>query len=242
MQRDVASTGEVRREEQRKKEEGVGFLEGLKLIFTKGYLLGIFLMVFAFEAILVVFDFHFKVMSKIAYPAEGDHASYLAQYGVWTGIVSSLCVLFGINSIQRKFGMTASLIFAPILVGVAAVTLKMYPELEVVFWIMVIAKAVNYALNAPTIKQLYIPTTKDARYKSQGWIEMFGSRAAKSGGSFINMTRGIFEAKYGAVAGISLFLTISTMASLGIVVIWLFVAMFVAKTYNKARANDEYVC
>jgi len=241
METYVARDGEKKREEKKRKE-GVGFLDGIKLIFTKGYLLGIFVMVAAYEAILVVFDFHFKALGKAAYLGEGEYASFLAEYAVWTGVVSSLCVLFGINNIQRKLGMSASLIIAPILVAIATITLKMYPVLAVAFWIMVIAKAVNYALNAPTIKQLYIPTTKEARYKSQGWIEMFGSRAAKTGGSFINMTRGIFKAKYGAVAGINFFLTISTIASLGIVVGWLFVAMYVGKVYSDARKREKYVC
>jgi len=242
MQSYVARDGQERQQEKKKKKKGVGFLDGLKLIFTKKYLLGIFIIVASYEAILVIFDFHFKVMVSTEFSTEATRGAYLASYGVWTGIVSSLCVLFGINSIQRKLGMTASLILSPILVAIATVTIKFFPELSVVFWIMVIAKAVNYALNAPTVKQLYIPTTKEARYKSQGWIEMFGSRAAKFGGSMINMTRGVFQAKYGPVVGISFFLSLTTIASLGIVVGWLFVAMFVAKTYNDARAKDQYVC
>lgn len=229
-------------QEPKKKKESVGFLDGLKLIFQEGYLLGIFLMVASYEAIVVVFDFHFKAMGRAVFFTEASYASFLAQYAVATGVVSSLCVLFGINTIQRRLGMTASLILMPILVAVATLTLKFYPMLGVAFWIMVFAKAVNYALNAPTIKQLYIPTTKSARYKSQGWIEMFGSRAAKSGGSFINMTRGLFKAKFGPISGINFFLTISTIASLGIVAAWLFIAMYVAKTYNTAMKEEKYVC
>jgi len=235
----VAHDGEKKKKKKRKK---VGFLDGLKLIFNKGYLLGIFFMVGAYEMIVVVFDYHFKSMVKSAFPAEAASAGYLAQYAVWTGIISFLCVLFGINTIQRRLGMLASLMLTPVLVAVAAITLKLFPFLGVAFWIMVFAKAVNYALNAPTIKQLYIPTTKEARYKSQGWIEMFGSRAAKSGGSIINMTRGIFKGKYGSTIGINIFLSLSMLASLGIVAAWLFVAVFVAKAYNSAMKKEEYVC
>lgn len=238
----VSSYQAHEKKEEKKKEEKVGFLEGLQLIFAKGYLLGIFLMVSAYEAIVVIFDFHFKSMAKVKFPSEASYSSFLSDYAVWTGIVSTLCVLFGINSIQRKLGMTSSLVLMPILVAVATITLKFFPFLSVAFWIMVFAKAVNYALNAPTIKQLYIPTTRDARYKSQGWIEMFGARAAKTSGSFVNMTRGLFKGKYGAVAGINFFLTISTIASLGIIVAWLFIAAHVARAYNTARRAEKYVC
>jgi len=225
-----------------KNKEAVSFLDGLKLIFTKGYLLGIFLMVSAYEAIVVVFDYHFKSMAKMVYSGEANYASFLAEYAVWTGVISTIFVLFGINSIQRKLGITTSLVLMPIFVAVATIMLKIYPVLGVAFWIMVFAKAVNYALNAPTIKQLYIPTTKEVRYKSQGWIEMFGSRAAKSGGSAMNMTRGVFKARYGPIVGINFFLTLSTVMSLGIVAAWFFIAMYVAKTYNEATKAEKYVC
>jgi len=229
-------------EQKEEASEEPGFLEGLKLLLTKPYLMGIFLIITIYEIIVTVFDFHFKAMAKEAFPLEVDNAAYLTKYAVTTGIVATLCVLFGINNIQRKLGMTASLVLLPILVAVGVVGLKFNPALAVAFWIMVIAKAVNYALNQPTMKQLYIPTTKDTKYKSQAWIEMFGSRGSKAGGSAINAFRGIFKTKYGAAAGISAFLTMSSAISLSLVVAWLFVVVFVAKTYNKAVDEKRVVC
>jgi len=224
------------------KETEPGFLEGLKLLITKSYLLGIFAIITIYEIIVTIFDYHFKAEAKAVYAAEKDLANYLADYAVWTGIIAFLCVLFGINSIQRRLGMKYSLLMMPLLVAVAVITLKFNPSLSVAFWIMVISKAVNYALNQPTIKQVYIPTTKDTKYKATAWLEMFGSRGAKAGGSAINAFRGVFKSQYGALAGVSWFLTISTAASMGMIVVWLFAALFVAKTYNKAIAENKVVC
>ncbi|MEX0940527.1 MAG: Npt1/Npt2 family nucleotide transporter [Candidatus Babeliales bacterium] len=224
------------------KTEEPGFLEGLKLLFTQPYLLGIFLIITIYEVIITVFDFQFKFMAKQAYPLEADNAAYLTQYAVATGIVATLCVLLGINNIQRHMGMTASLIMMPILVILGVIGLKMYPALAVVFWIMVIAKAVNYALNQPTLKQLYIPTTKETKYKSQAWIEMFGSRGSKAGGSYINSFFKTFKESYGVAAGLGMFLTMSSGISLGLIAIWLFVVVFVSKKYNKAVAEKRVVC
>ena len=93
-----------------------------------------------------------------------------------TGVISMLCVLLGINSIQRIMGTTASLVFVPLLVAMGVVAVWVHPTLGIVFWVMAIGKAIYrlYALNQPTIKQLYIPTTKETKYKSTAWIEMFG--------------------------------------------------------------------
>jgi ATP:ADP antiporter, AAA family len=222
--------------------EEPGFLEGLKLLVTKPYLLGIFLIVTIYEIIVTVFDFQLKYMAKQAYPLEVDNAEFLTQFAVMTGIVSMLCVLFGINNIQRRLGMVASLVVTPILVIAAVIGLKFFPVLGVVFWIMVVAKAVNYALNQPTLKQLYIPTTKETKYKAQAWSDMFGSRGSKAAGSGINNLLPYYKSKFGSVGGLDAFLTMSSLISLGLIGGWLFVVVYVARTYNKAVAEKRVVC
>lgn len=222
--------------------EEPGFLEGLKLLLTKPYLLGIFLVITIYEIIVTVFDFLLKAMSKDVFPDPVEHASYLNQFAITTGVVATLAVIFGINNIQRRLGMTASLVLMPIMVGLAVIVLKMDPSLSIVFWIMVVAKAVNYALNQPTLKQLYIPTTKDTKYKSQAWIEMFGSRGSKAGGSLINNFRGKYIAQLGVLDGAVKFIAISSFISLGLVGIWFFIAVFVARTFNTAIKEKRVVC
>ncbi len=218
-------------------------MEGLKLLLTQRYLLGIFMVITIYEVIITVLDFHFKATAAGIYLEEATFSSYMSTYAYMTGFVSMLCVLFGINNIQRKLGMKASLVLLPILIAGAVLVIKFNPTLLFsAFWIMVFSKAVNYALNQPTLTQLYIPTTKETKYKSQAWIEMFGSRSSKGVGSAINALRGTFETKYGALAGVSVFLTFSTLISGGLIVVWVFAALSVARTYNKAIAEDKVVC
>jgi AAA family ATP:ADP antiporter len=224
------------------KETEPGLLEGLRLVLTKPYLLGIFAIVMIYEVIVTVFDFYFKKLASTEYTTEVALSNYLANYAVATGVVAFLCVLLGINSIQRRLGMTTSLVLLPVLVAGAVVLLKFNPYLSIAFWIMVTAKAINYALNQPTLKQVYIPTTKDTKYKAAAWLEMFGSRGAKAGGSGINALQGVFKGKYGSAAGVSLFLTVSSGISLSLIVVWLFAAVFVAKKYNRAIERNEVVC
>lgn len=220
-----------------------GLLEGLKLLIKNGYLFGIFLVIFFYEVILTIFDFHFKSAVQKVYPMEADNAAYLSDYAVWVGIVATACVFLGINNIQRHLGMRASLILLPLLIATAVGTLWLYPTaINIAFWIMVFSKAINYALNQPTLKQLYIPTTKDAKYKAQAWIEMFGSRGSKAAGSMVNDFKGTLEVSMGEVAGAATFITMTTMASGGMIVVWLFVAIYVAKKYTNAVNNKQVVC
>ena len=224
-------------------ESEPGFFEGLKLLLTQKYLLGLFLIITIYEVIVTVLDYHFKCSVMNAFTHELEQNAYLASYATMTGVVSTLCVLFGINSIQRVLGMRVSLLMLPVLTTAAVVLIKFNPQsLLIGFWIMVFSKAVNYALNQPTLKQLYIPTSKDTKYKAQAWIEMFGGRFSKAGGSFINTFRGPLVASHGAIDGVARFLMVSSLISFGMVGVWLLVAIYVAKTYDVAIKEKKIVC
>lgn len=225
-------------------EEGEpGFFEGLRLLFAHWYLIGMFLITGIYEVIITIFDNHFKQSVGELFSSEVLRTQYLNDYAVWTGILSTACVLFGINNIQRRFGMTASLILTPALVTVAIFVIKMNPlAINVAFWVMVLSKGVNYALNAPTLKQLYIPTSKNTRYKSQAWIDMFGSRGAKGGAATVNQYRGAFIKQYGLADGLNYFWTMALLLSFGLIGVWLFFALYVAKTYNKTMKENSIVC
>lgn len=223
------------KEAHKEEEKEPGFFDGLKLVLSNGYLFGIFLIISIYEVIVTVIDYHFKKTADIVYAGETDFSHYLSEYAFWTGIVATACVLLGVNNIQRKLGMRASLILLPILVAVAVGAIWMYPTwLSLAFWIMVSAKAINYALNQPTLKQLYIPTTKETKYKAQAWIEMFGSRGSKAAGSGINIFRQFWD--------LATFLGFVGLVSGGMIAFWIFIATYVARVYTKAIKENKVVC
>ena len=132
------------------KEEEPGFFEGLKLLVSQPYLMGMFWIITIYEVIVTVFDYHLKSMSKAMYPTEAAHAAYLTNYAVMTGIVRTACILLGINNIQRRLGTT-------VIVGYDA-NIECNYIYEAVcahaccgLWLL--QKAINYALNQPTLKQ-----------------------------------------------------------------------------------------
>lgn len=221
--------------EQKKHEsKDTGFTAGLKLMFSQPYLLCIFLVISLYEIIVTIFDFQLKTLADASVEGAGGLSAYLGWFGVCTNAVSLLCILLGINSIGRKLGLSVALLFTPILVAFAVFGLWMAPTLEVAFWIMVFSKAVNYALNQPSKEQLYIPTTKDTKYKAKAWTEMFGSRSSKAGGSLINLFK-----KYATPQA---FATISSLVSLGLIGVWVLCAIYLGKTHKKAVSENKVVC
>lgn len=227
--------------EEEEVEESTGFFEGLRLLFSSGYLLAIFAIIASYEIIVTVLDFNFKTLIGMNFPDPASQAIYLASYGTLVGIVSMLSIFFGINKIQKMLGLGASLALLPLLIALAVGTFFLYPMLSVVFWIMVFSKAINYALTQPSMKQLYIPISKQAKYKSQAFIETYGSRGSKAGGSLVNASRKIFLARFGEIAGLAMFIKICTGVSMAIIVVWFFITLFLGRKYKKAVDHNEVI-
>ena len=212
-----------------------GFFDGLKLLLNKTYLLGILCIIAFYEIIATIIDNHFKATVAEAFTSEATRSAFLSKYAYTTGFVASLCVLFGINAIQRKLGMKVSLLVLPPYLWFMSWMIRLNPaSLYVGFWAMVSLKAVNYALQAPTLKQLYIPTTQTTKYKAQAWMETFGSRSSKAVASGIAGLRGTL--------GVVSFLTLTVALSTGLVAVWVMAAIFVAHKYDTAIRKDELVC
>ncbi len=224
------------------KKEKPGFFEGLKLLVTNGYLLGIFVFLLAFEAVTTIIDFYFKFKVKMAFPDELMRSDYYATFAVITGLLSFFALVFGISNIQRKLGMKASLVTLPLLMIGGIIIWWSYPVMLVSGVVVVIFKGFNYALNQPSIKQLYIPTSKDTRYKAQAWIEVFGNRGSKTVGSTVNALKLPLSNYFGPATGLSMYFSIACMASFGLLGMWIFVAFYVAAKYNKAIKDDTIVC
>jgi AAA family ATP:ADP antiporter len=215
-----------------KHEEEPGFFEGLLLLLKHNYLLGIVFSVFAFEFISTIIDFNFQKAAFDQLGANpGLYKAFLGDYGGWVNAATLLCLLLGVSNITRILGVSIALACVPLAVGGALFGFLSFTSLNVLLWLMVGSKAINYALNGPTMKQLYIPTTNDTRFKAQAWIETFGSRGSKSGASVLNLFKG--SAHY---------LTLSRYIGFGLVGLWFFVALYLGKTHHRAIKENKVVC
>jgi len=228
-------------EESVEAKQEPGFLEGLKLMLKHKYLLGIFAANFIYEVVVTIFDFNFKVAASVEYTGV-SLSNYLSIYGSSVNIVSLGCLLLGISNVTRFLGIGVALAAMPVIVGCALFGFLSMDTLSFLFALMVGSKAVNYALNGPALKQLYIPTTPDARFKAQAWIETFGSRASKEAGSLFNMLLAPLQKAFGAVLGKTHYLMLSGAIGFPLLALWFVVALYLGKTFRKAIKENKTVC
>ena len=217
------------------------FFEGLKLLLKNRYLLGIFAVNFVFEVVVTIFDFNFKLAASSVYSGVAL-TNYLSIYASSVNIVSLFCLLLGISNITRYLGVGAALAAMPIIVGCALFGFLNVNSLSFLFSLMVGSKAINYALNGPALKQLYIPTTKDVKFKAGAWIETFGSRTSKQAGSVFNMSLSPLQSAFGSLAGKSHYLALSGAICFPLLAIWLMIALFLGKSFKKAIKTNTVIC
>ena len=216
-----------------------GFMGGLKLLLTKPYVMGIFVVATSYEIIATVLDFQMKLIASNQFSRDA-FAAFNAKFGMSVGIVSLTFALLGTSFFMRKFGLKFCLISYPTMIGVLVggiFALKTFGLADItymwtLFAAMIAIKGLNYTLNNPTKEVMYIPTSRDVKFKAKSWIDVFGNRTTKGMGSAIT---GVFRTSLPDL------LFYGTLISLGVVGLWIFVAGLLGKAFGKLQEEGKIV-
>jgi AAA family ATP:ADP antiporter len=223
------------------RQQEAGFFEGLQLLVKHTYLLGIAAIIIFPEIITTIFDLHFHSLAAQQY-AGVDLVEYFGAHGSTVNMMTLLFLLCGISNITRLIGLTSALLLMPIVYGAAIFGFITLNSLPFLFLLMASSKAINYALNGPAIKQLYIPTTYAVRFKTRAWMETFGSRGAREIGALFNMLLGPLQKNLGEIAGRARHALLGSYFGFAIVFVWIFIALFLGKKYNTAIEKEKVIC
>jgi AAA family ATP:ADP antiporter len=223
-----------------KKKEGFfeGFTSGLVLLVSRPYLLGILIISTFYEVCMQIVDYQLHAQaSRVPELATAQAFSrFEGILGISANGLSLLIALLGTSYIVKRFGTRISLAIYPVIFSITIIALLMFfyswPTSTQLLWAtfgaFMIIKAISYALNNPLKEMMYIPTSKDAKFKSKGWIDMFGGRFAKAGGAQVT---GAFK------HSITDLMTYGTFLSLGIIGVWLGAAYYVGRK-NQQLIHD----
>lgn len=210
-----------------------GFFEGLRLLARQPYLFGIFVITTGYEVIGAILEYQMNLLGHAAYPTKEAFAAFYGHYGFYTNALAFTFALFGTSFFLRTFGLRICLLLFPIATAVIICTTRFYPILPIVFVSMIVLKGLSYSLNNPSKEILYIPTSRDAKFKAKGWIDVFGIRSVKASGAGINA---VFR-KLSPIQAISS----ATPILLGIVSIWIFIARKVSVKHHDLVEKNEII-
>ena len=221
-----------------------GMFEGLKLLFSRSYLAGLFVVVAVYEVISTIVEFQMNMLIKKAYPASADGGAMFATLdaynGTCVGVLSLFFALFGASFFMRRFGLKFCLVSFPVMIAITLLAVfagySLGADSTQLMWLsfgaVIIIKGLNYALNVPSKEVLYIPTSKDVKFKAKGWIDAFGNRTTKLlGAAVTNPLKG----------SINTLLSFGTLASLAIIACWIPVAIFVGNKFEKLQKDNQII-
>jgi len=224
------------------KKPQTGMFEGLWILFTRPYVLGIFALATLYEIIATILDFQMKLLAKPLFPTSAEFASFQGFFGIITNVLALVFALTGTRFLIERFGLRFCLMLFPVATaGVVGfvyfnhiVPLASSAEfgLYVVTGSVIIIKALSYALNNPAKEIMYIPTTKDVKTKAKSWIDMFGSRSSKGVGSSANWILQTFS------NDVFLF---GTLFSLGVAGVWFLAATYVGTKFDSLTKKNEVI-
>ena len=223
-----------RKDRQSKKADYFG---GIKLLFQQPYFLGIFAVSTFYEAAGAIIDYQLK-MQAFLFPGL-DFKWFMGVFGVSINLVTLLIALLGTSRIIHKFGTKTTILIYPISFAISLGTiygLYLYgASSTILLWgtlaVMLVVKAVAYSVNTPVKDMMYIPTSKDAKFKTKALIDTFGTRAADMAGAKINSLLGSLQnlMMYGS------------LISLGIIGIWFAAAIYLGRKNASLIKNQEVI-
>lgn len=243
----VATTpADQMRSDKEEKKSKPDMLGGIKLLLTKPYLLGVLVVSTFYEISGTIMDYQMKSQAAVLFD-ESTFKWFLGVFGVASNGLAFALALLGTSAVIKKFGVRTCLQIYPVSCAISIIALYAYYQSGLatamsLFWatfgVMMVVKGVSYAVNNPVKEMMYIPTSKDAKFKAKGIIDMLGGRSAKATGAQIG---GFLNVKGDALASIQSLMLYGSLISLGIIGVWILAALYVGTQNQKLVKSGEII-
>ena len=230
------------KEEKKAKPDMLG---GIKLLVSEPYLMGVLVVSTFYEIAGTIVDYQMKSQAAIIQGL--DFNWFLGIFGVAVNGLAFFMALLGTSKLMKRYGIRICLLLYPVSFAVSLISLYMYYQTGVAtplnllwatFGVMLVVKAASYAVNNPAKEMMYIPTSKDAKFKAKGIIDMLGGRTAKASGAQIG---GALNIKGNPAASIHNLMLYGSLIGLGVIGVWIIAALYVGRKNQQLVKNNEII-
>jgi AAA family ATP:ADP antiporter len=208
-------------------QEGKGnpALEGARLVFRSPYLLSIVAIVGLYEIVSTVMDFQFT--STIAHYLDG--AAIGKQFSTvfaLTNIVSMLVQLFLTSLVMSRLGLGVALLVLPVAALAGSTGFMALPILWMGSALNTLDNGFSYSINQSAKEALYVPTTKDEKYKAKAFIDMFVQRFAKAVAVVVSLGITSVFKEFSSIRWLSVF-------TIAVIVLWIIAARYAGRRFQE---------
>lgn len=235
----------VYKEEKKNSKAGTsntGMFSGLQIMLESPYILGIFALVFFYESLNVLLNLQRISLLKAAATNVHGVMSVSQLTGLmfwqrfWMHFYGLIVSLLGVRYLVRKYGEKNCLLLIPVLVACLLIYFMIVQTPDAMLHVFIGLGTINYSFSKPLNEALYIPTTKDIKFKAKSWIDTFGTKISKSaGGLFTKFVRKT------AVPGTAMFYIVYVGFFSALIGSWLVTSLLLGRRYEKAVDSNEII-
>jgi len=156
--------------------------------------------------------------------------AFFARFQLVVNIVGLLVQLFLVSRIIKYFGVRVGVLILPLISFGAYSLIAFYPVLTYIRWAKTAENSTDYSLNNTVKNMLFLPTTREQKYKAKQTIDSFFVRLGDT-----------LSAALVLVGTHLLFLSASGFArfNLAFVLVWLILAFWIGKEYKRLVTTGE---
>ncbi len=155
-------------------------------------------------------------------------AKFYANFFFWVNLLAAMVQLFLVSRILKYFGVAAALFFLPIVALGAYSIMALIPILSFVKFVKILENSTDYSLQNTARQALFLPTSREAKYKAKAAIDTFFVRV----GDVLSAVL--------VFVGVQIALETSGFAAINIVlvIVWLLLILGIVREYKKLTSTE----
>ena len=199
-------------------------LEGARLALRSPYLLSVVAIVGLYEMVSTIMDFQFTstVLHYLDGPEIGEH---FPRVFTFTNMVALVVQLFLTSLVMTRFGVGTALLFLPVAALLGSAGFLAAPVLLMGSLLNTTDNGFSYSINQSAKEALYVPTTRDEKYKAKAFIDMFVQRFAKALAVGLSLLITTLFSGYSSIRWLSLLTAV-------ILLLWILAARYAGRVFH----------
>jgi AAA family ATP:ADP antiporter len=197
---------------------------GFTLLFTSRYLLLIALFVVMVSWVSTFVYFQQAALIAQSFDSPEARARVFAEVDLIVNIGALAVQLFGTARLAQRFGVTATLIFNPVVMVLAFLGVAISPTLLVLLAVQAVRRIAEYAVAKPGREMLFTIVDQQSKYKAKNVIDTAVYRLADVSSAWLTAGAQALGAGTVGIAAIGVFIS----------VIWGWIALRLGGQYDAA--------
>lgn len=226
--------GNERQQRIAREPVGGGALAGFTSVARSPYLLGIcgFMLLYTIGSTFLYF-MQASIVAE-AFTGRAERAAMFATIDVLVNAATLVAQLFLTARVLARFGVGWTLALLPLVSLLGFVALGVAPVLAVLVAVQVLRRTANYAFSRPSRELLFVPLSREDKYKAKNVIDTFVYRSGDQIGIW---TSALLTALGAGIAGLA-------MLAAPLAAAWLLLALWLGRAHGRlvpesAAASDH---